>query len=166
MDISSRPSYVEASPEASLSAAQAFVAKCRHHVSHLPEHRRLVEPVITPRFVPTCSDELLEGLGTLSHTENIRVQSHMAEAHDQMEWVKRERGIEDINVFDRVSPLKILHIVTDARTPYFLPSAAQAIDNTDRTGPLHVSRHTILFSSPSQRHQYRSLSAIKRVFFC
>jgi len=103
MDISSRPSYVEPSAQDALSAAESFVKNCRALVSHLPEHRRLVEPVITPRFVPTCSDDLLAGLGAMSEAKSLRIQSHLAEAHDQVEWVKRERGADDIEIFDRVS---------------------------------------------------------------
>jgi len=102
MDISSRPSYVEASTQDALSSVESFVQKCRAIVSHLPEHKQLVEPVITPRFVPTCSDNLLTGLGTISESQSIRIQSHLAEAYDQVEWVKRERGVDDIDVFDRV----------------------------------------------------------------
>jgi guanine deaminase len=101
MDISSRPSYVEASTQDALSSVESFVQKCRAIVSHLPEHKQLVEPVITPRFVPTCSDNLLTGLGTISESQSIRIQSHLAEAYDQVEWVKRERGVDDIDVFDR-----------------------------------------------------------------
>ncbi|KAJ7928059.1 Metallo-dependent hydrolase, partial [Mycena leptocephala] len=62
MDISSRPSYKELSAQASLDAAHSFVEKCRGLTASLPTHERLVEPVLTPRFVPTCSDELLVGL--------------------------------------------------------------------------------------------------------
>lgn len=76
-------------------------------MAQFPEHRRLVEPVITPRFVPTCSDEVLTGLGAMSEVRSLRIQSHLAEAHDQVEWVKRERGIDDIEVFDRVSNSQI-----------------------------------------------------------
>ncbi|GLB45496.1 putative amidohydrolase family protein [Lyophyllum shimeji] len=101
MDISSRPSYVEASAEAALSAARSFVSRCKETVAALPAHSRLVAPVLTPRFVPTCSNELLEGLGRLAAEQSLRVQSHMAEAHDQVEWVRSERGAEDIDVFDQ-----------------------------------------------------------------
>ncbi|KAJ7784385.1 hypothetical protein B0H16DRAFT_296300 [Mycena metata] len=101
MDISSRPSYKESSTETSLKAAHSFVEKCRHLTSNLPIHERLVEPVLTPRFVPTCSDELLVGLGQLSAVEQLKIQSHLAEALDQVEWVRKERGVEDIEVFDR-----------------------------------------------------------------
>lgn len=103
MDISSRPSYVEESAQDALTSVESFVRRCREIVSHLPQHKRLVEPVITPRFVPTCSDSLLTSLGTLSEDQSIRIQSHLAESHDQVEWVKRERGIDDIDVFDHVS---------------------------------------------------------------
>ncbi|KAJ7134780.1 Metallo-dependent hydrolase [Mycena epipterygia] len=101
MDISSRPSYTESSAQTSLEAAQSFVNKCRNLTSGLPIHERLVEPVLTPRFVPTCSDELLVGLGKLSATENLKIQSHLAESLDQVEYVRKDRGIEDIQVFDQ-----------------------------------------------------------------
>lgn len=103
MDISSRPTYIEPSSSSSLSSARSFIDRCRSSVSHLPTHERLVEPVITPRFVPTCSDELLEGLGKLSAKESVKVQSHMCEARDQVDWVKSLRGIDDFEVFQRVS---------------------------------------------------------------
>lgn len=103
MDISSRPSYTESSAQTSLEAAQSFVNKCRNLTSGLPTHERLVEPVLTPRFVPTCSDELLVSLGKLAATENLKIQSHLAESLDQVEYVRKDRGIEDIQVFDRAS---------------------------------------------------------------
>ncbi|KAF8073438.1 hypothetical protein FPV67DRAFT_1477835 [Lyophyllum atratum] len=101
MDISSRPGYVEASAGASLDSARSFVERCKQIAAPLPAHSRLVEPVLTPRFVPTCSDELLAGLGRLAMEKSLRVQSHMAEAHDQVEWVRATRGSEDIDVFDQ-----------------------------------------------------------------
>ncbi|PSR83869.1 hypothetical protein PHLCEN_2v5578 [Hermanssonia centrifuga] len=96
-----KPSYVEPSAKASLSAAASFVDKCLALSQDLPPHERLVEPVLTPRFVPTCSDKLLEGLGQLSESRQLRVQSHMAEAHDQVAWVMSERGVHDMEVFER-----------------------------------------------------------------
>ncbi|KAF7346544.1 Guanine deaminase [Mycena sanguinolenta] len=101
MDISSRPSYKESSMETSYQAAQSFVEKCRALTANLPSHERLVEPVLTPRFVPTCSDSLLSALGKLSTTENLKIQSHLAEALDQVEYVRNERGADDMEVFDR-----------------------------------------------------------------
>lgn len=102
MDISTRPTYVEKSTDVALSSAKLFTERCHDSVSHLPQHQRLVEPVLTPRFVPTCSNELLNGLGDLAMNGNLRVQSHMAEAHDEIDWVKRERGVDDMEIFTKV----------------------------------------------------------------
>ncbi|KAI8971162.1 Metallo-dependent hydrolase [Trametes punicea] len=101
MDISSRPSYVEDSAETSLAAARTFCDRCVEMTATLPDHKRLVEPVLTPRFVPTCSKELLSGLGSLSEEKNVRIQSHMAEAHDQVQHVLSEHGEADMDVFIR-----------------------------------------------------------------
>ncbi|KAG7440824.1 Metallo-dependent hydrolase [Guyanagaster necrorhizus] len=97
MDQSSRPSYVEESADNSLDAARSFVGKMKS-VYDIPH---LVEPVITPRFVPTCSDTLLKGLGDLAASQDLRIQSHLAESHDQVEAVRSERGEEDLLVFRR-----------------------------------------------------------------
>lgn len=45
--------------------------------------------IITPRFVPTCSDELLEGLSTLVKKYNIPVQSHLSENKSEIELVQK-----------------------------------------------------------------------------
>ncbi len=109
MDKSSRPTYVEASSDESLSAAESFIHHCRDLVEALPLSQQLVEPVLTPRFVPTCTDQLLNGLGQLSSKYEVRIQSHLAEARDQVDWVKSERGTDDIDVFERVCAMHYIH---------------------------------------------------------
>ncbi len=71
-------------------------------IQTLPIHQRIVQPIITPRFVPVCSDELLRGLAKVSEERRIRVQSHMCESRDQMEWVEGQRGKRDEVVFAEV----------------------------------------------------------------
>ncbi|MGL5311844.1 MAG: amidohydrolase family protein [Peptostreptococcaceae bacterium] len=48
----------------------------------------IVKPIITPRFIPCCSDELLKGLGELCLKYNVTNQSHMSENLGEIEWVK------------------------------------------------------------------------------
>ncbi|MGL6107322.1 guanine deaminase [Romboutsia sp.] len=48
----------------------------------------LVKPIITPRFVPTCSENLLESLGKLAVEYNLPVQSHLSENIGEIKWVK------------------------------------------------------------------------------
>ncbi|KAG9127647.1 hypothetical protein FRC07_011233 [Ceratobasidium sp. 392] len=100
MDQSSRPSYREASTSASLVSARSFIRRCRAMVSSIPSHLRLVEPVLTPRFVPTCSDAVLRGLSLISRGENVKIQSHLAEAHDQVDYVRQSRGKSDMDIFN------------------------------------------------------------------
>ena len=50
---------------------------------------KLVKPIITPRFIPTSSEKLLEGLSELSKKYNIPVQSHLSENLSEIAWVKK-----------------------------------------------------------------------------
>lgn len=47
----------------------------------------LVKPIITPRFVPTCTPELMTGLSKLANTYEVPVQSHLSENQDEIKWV-------------------------------------------------------------------------------
>ena len=50
-------------------------------------NEKLVKPIITPRFAPTCSEELLKKLGILAQKYNLPVQSHLDENVDEIKWV-------------------------------------------------------------------------------
>uniref|UniRef100_A0A8D0DX75 Guanine deaminase n=1 Tax=Salvator merianae TaxID=96440 RepID=A0A8D0DX75_SALMN len=47
-----------------------------------------VHPIVTPRFGPSCSEELLSSLGKLAKTYDIHVQSHISETTGEIELVK------------------------------------------------------------------------------
>ena len=52
-------------------------------------HRfKYVKPIITPRFTPSCTDELMAFLGKLANERNLRVQSHLSENLGEVEWVR------------------------------------------------------------------------------
>ncbi len=46
------------------------------------------KPIITPRFIPSCTNELMECLGELAKSFNIPAQSHLSENKDEIAWVK------------------------------------------------------------------------------
>lgn len=50
-----------------------------------------VRPVITPRFIPSCSEELMNGLGELQRQFGAAMQSHLSENLSEIEWVKQLR---------------------------------------------------------------------------
>lgn len=57
-------------------------------INNFIDKSHLVKPIITPRFVPTCSDELLRSLGSLAVKYMLPVQSHLSENLDEIKWVK------------------------------------------------------------------------------
>ncbi|OCB90164.1 hypothetical protein A7U60_g2625 [Sanghuangporus baumii] len=144
MDISSRKTYVEDSAQSSLQSARSFTKRLRSMQTELKPAQRLVEPVLTPRFVPTCSDELLAGLGEMSEVLDVRVQSHLAEARDQVDWVQRERGISDIDVFDKH---KLLTPRTIQAHCTFLSRPCLSHLHTRETGIAHCPLSNSYFSS-------------------
>ncbi len=57
--------------------------------AHLDEHGQgLVKPIITPRFVPSCSDKMLTALGEYADQTGMPVQSHLSENRSEIDWVK------------------------------------------------------------------------------
>lgn len=50
---------------------------------------RRTKPILTPRFVPCCSEELLEGLGALQERSGLGVQSHLSENPGEVEVVRQ-----------------------------------------------------------------------------
>jgi guanine deaminase len=81
MDRNAPPFYVEP------SAAQSLADTVRV-LDHIDAMRcPTVRPVLTPRFVPTCSSELMRGLGALARERRVFVQSHISENRDEVQWV-------------------------------------------------------------------------------
>ena len=47
-----------------------------------------IKPIITPRFIPTCTDKLMKGLSQIMKEYDLPVQSHLSENRSEVEWVK------------------------------------------------------------------------------
>lgn len=47
-----------------------------------------VKPILTPRFTPSCTDELMESLGKIQKQYHLPVQSHLSENKSEIAWVK------------------------------------------------------------------------------
>ena len=47
-----------------------------------------IKPIITPRFTPSCTNELMEALGKIAIKYNLPVQSHLSENLGEIAWVK------------------------------------------------------------------------------
>lgn len=47
-----------------------------------------IKPIITPRFIPSCDDDLMYKLGELAEKENLKIQSHLNESDEEIKWVQ------------------------------------------------------------------------------
>lgn len=47
----------------------------------------LVRPILTPRFTPSCTDALMDGLGALQREFGVAAQSHLSENRSEIQWV-------------------------------------------------------------------------------
>ena len=54
------------------------------HTASMP----LVSTIVTPRFVPSCSPEMMTALGQLANEYHLPVQSHLSENPSEIAWVK------------------------------------------------------------------------------
>jgi len=82
MDRNSPDTLREESAAASLNATKEWLKKCAE------ADYRNTKPILTPRFIPSCSDELMRGLGGLRKEFNLPVQSHLSENRGEIEWVR------------------------------------------------------------------------------
>ena len=56
---------------------------------HLDKHGNngLVKPIITPRFIPSCTPDMLQALGDYAAKTGLPVQSHLSENRSEIAWV-------------------------------------------------------------------------------
>jgi len=54
-----------------------------------------VLPVVTPRFIPSCTDEMLQGLGEIAAEYHCHIQTHCSESDWQHDYVIDRHGTHD-----------------------------------------------------------------------
>jgi len=48
----------------------------------------LVEPIITPRFAPSCSVSLMQSLGKMAKEQDMAIQTHISENEGEIQLMK------------------------------------------------------------------------------
>jgi len=71
----------QASPDAAFASTKSWIEATKDRFGK-------TTPIITPRFIPTCSDELMRKLKELQAEYSLPVQSHLSENLDEVEWVR------------------------------------------------------------------------------
>ena len=82
MDRNGGGDYGEAGADEAVSAAGKWIEATKDKYEN-------VKPIVTPRFVPACSEKLLKGLGELADKYGLPVQSHLSESLKEIELVKK-----------------------------------------------------------------------------
>lgn len=72
---------MEETTEESIRETERWLAECGRF-SH-------VRPMLTPRFTPSCTDELMAWLGKTAEEEHLPIQSHLSENDREIEWVRQ-----------------------------------------------------------------------------
>jgi guanine deaminase len=67
--------YRDASAEAAVAETRGVIK----YIRDMPDNDRVL-PVVTPRFIPSCTDEALTGLGALAQECGCHVQTHCSES--------------------------------------------------------------------------------------
>ncbi|MBN1517023.1 guanine deaminase [Candidatus Sumerlaeota bacterium] len=76
-------------PAALLSDADRDVEQTARLIEKWHQRTPLLHYVVTPRFAPCCSDELLRGCGEwLRSHPDLRLQTHFAETRAECDWVR------------------------------------------------------------------------------
>jgi len=75
------PNYLLESTEQSISETILWLNECEGRYAN-------VHPMLTPRFTPSCTDDLMLRLGEIACERGLLVQSHLSENLDEIAWVK------------------------------------------------------------------------------
>jgi guanine deaminase len=90
--------YRDASPDEAIRGTEDLIGFITGHPQN---SAALVKPVVTPRFIPSCSDATLEGLGALAKKCGCHVQTHCSESDWEHGYVLGRHGITDTQSLDR-----------------------------------------------------------------
>lgn len=76
------------SPDYLIEDTEQSIAETRKWIDEYGQKYDKVKPIITPRFVPSCTPYLMKSLGRIAAENNLHVQSHLSENISEIEWVK------------------------------------------------------------------------------
>ena len=75
-------------PELQEESAQASAADTRQWLDEIRDRYDHTYPILTPRFTPSCTDELMTELEKIQKEYHLPVQSHLSENFGEIAWVK------------------------------------------------------------------------------
>lgn len=68
--------------------AEQSAAATVNWLEHIAGRYERTKPILTPRFIPTCSDDLMRRLKEIQTTYQLPMQSHLSENPGEISWVQ------------------------------------------------------------------------------
>ncbi len=84
--------YRDINTETALADTEEFILAVQELAKQVKQG---VYPVVTPRFIPSCTTEALQGLGELAAKYDTHIQSHCSESDWEHEYVKNRFNKHD-----------------------------------------------------------------------
>lgn len=75
-------------PDGLIESVDEMVSGTEALISEFNSPDGLVRPIITPRFVPSCTPDMLKACGELAARYGLPVQSHLSENVSEIAWVQ------------------------------------------------------------------------------
>ena len=134
------PYYRDTSAESAEEETRAFIA----YVQSMPGNEaETIRPVVTPRFIPSCSDDLLRRLGRLAQETGCHVQTHCSESDWEHQFVLNRCGSTDTAALDEFGLLSRRTILAHGN---FICDADIALIANRGAGIAHCPLSNVYFS--------------------
>ncbi|MCB8982068.1 MAG: guanine deaminase [Ardenticatenaceae bacterium] len=132
--------YRDESVQQGLADTRALI----EYVRAMPgnENERVL-PVITPRFIPSCTDEMLTGLGELAEEYDCHVQTHCSESDWAHNYVLNRHGKHDTQ---SLHDFKLLTNKTVLAHSCFISDEDMATIKQQRSGIAHCPLSNAYFA--------------------
>ncbi|MCP1200290.1 guanine deaminase [Notoacmeibacter sp. MSK16QG-6] len=132
--------YRDESIDAALKATTGLIDHIRGH----PDNEDgLVRPIVTPRFIPSCTDDLLTELGALAKEHDCHTQTHCSESDWEHGYVIDRHGMSDTESLDRFGLLRAGTILAHGN---FLFSNDMEVIKMRQSAVAHCPLSNIYFS--------------------
>jgi guanine deaminase len=131
--------YRDASPDAALCGTQALIDYITRRGAN-----DLVRPVVTPRFIPSCTDATLAGLAEIGRASRCHIQTHCSESDWQHGYAFARFGRSDAESLDRFGLLSRHTILAHAT---LLSDGDMGLVSERGSGIAHCPLSNVYFSN-------------------
>jgi len=133
--------YMDKSSEQSARDTAALI----EYIQTLPaEADQLVLPIVTPRFIPSCTDHSLKALGEIAATYDCHIQTHCSESDWEHGYVLARHGKTDTRSLDDFGLLTSKTVLAHSN---FIDDADMRLIKLKGSGIAHCPLSNFYFSN-------------------